>query len=108
MIVVPDVIVEGYGRLLPVISAFRGDDRYEVLDTVNPPEVAATLGEARSVTISGPCSTADLERRFSLPPGLAFDRQSTSRAWLVDGAIGITFRERRWRWLDGWRALERW
>ncbi len=108
MIVVPDLAIEGYGRLLPVIQDFRGDDRYEVLDVANRPDVAATLGEARSVTISGPCSAADLERRFTLPSGLRFERQSATSVWLLDEGIGITFRPRRSRWLDGWRALERW
>jgi hypothetical protein len=103
MIVVPDVIVDGYGRLLPVISAFRGDSRYSVLEAKN----ASHLGiEAVSVTITGPASVSDIEARFTLPLDLAFDRRNRSTVWLVDDGIGVTFRAPRFGILQGWRALE--
>lgn len=103
MIVVGDAAVPPYGRLAPVISAFRGDARYTVLETRNPPELGI---EAVSVTITGPCSIADIEKRFTLPADLAFDRRNRSTVDLVDEGIGVTFRAPRFGWLQGWRALE--
>ena len=106
MIVVPDVAVEGYGRLLPVIEAFRADTRYVVIETVNSPSIASALREAVSVDISGPTSIRDIEKRFVLPADLAFERVNKSTVSLVDEQIGIGFHPPRSRWWSGWRAWE--
>ena len=103
MIVVADETVEGYGRLLPVIDAFRRDGRYSVLETRNAPNLGI---EAVSVTITGPTSVSDVEARFTLPADLAFERRNRSTVWLVDDGIGVTFRAPRFGILQGWRALE--
>jgi len=58
MIVVPDVAVDGYARLLPVIETFRADARYTVAETVG------------FFTISGPSSIEAIEKRFVLPADL--------------------------------------
>lgn len=106
MIVVPDTVVEGYGRLLPVIEAFRADARYTVAETVNPPSVAACLREAVSVDVSGPSGISEIEKRFSLPADLAFRRVNASTIYLADDQIGISFHAPRNRWWQGWRAWE--
>jgi phage terminase large subunit-like protein len=106
MIEVPDTPVDGYGRLLPIIAAFRGDGRYTVHEVEHTAVMAATLGESRSITISGPSAIAEIEKRFRLPADLAFQRQNKGLVWLVDGGVGITFRSSRNGILDGWRALE--
>ena len=106
MIVVPDAPVEVYGRLLPVIEAFRADARYTVIETVNAPNVAYYLREAVSVEISGRTTIADIEKRFVLPAGLSFNRVNQSIVHLADDGIGISFHPPRSKWWQGWRAWE--
>ena len=63
MIVVPDEAVQGYGRLLPVIEAFRADARYVVVEKVNPPNIAYYLREAISIDVAGRTTVDDIEGR---------------------------------------------
>ena len=106
MIVVPDVVVGDYGRLLPVIEAFRADARYVVIETVNRPNIAYYRREEISVSIAGPSSIDDIEKRFVLPVDLAFNRENRMIVHLWEQGIGITFHPPRSRWWQGWRAWE--
>jgi hypothetical protein len=106
MIVVPDVVVDGYARLLPVIEAFRADARYTVIETANRPNIAYYRREAISVSITGPSSIDDIEKRFVLPADLAFNRENRHTVHLWEEGIGITFQPPSSKWWQGWRAWE--
>jgi len=106
MIVIPDLVVEGYGRLLPVIEAFRADSRYTVVETTNRPNIADALRQDTSVSITGPSSIEDVEKRFVLPADLTFNRVNRSTVHLWEPGIGVTIQPPSSKWWQGWRAIE--